>query len=137
VPALRAVLAAVIVLAFAEGAEAQAHTAAFPTWEFSLPLANTGIPIPVMAASDSIRVQAGYQHWRGAGLGAIIGGAIGGLTGALGEAMSRCDDCLTERSVGESALITGLLGAGLGSVAGFLAGLSSPKYVWVPRDAVP
>ncbi len=136
-PSLRAVLATVTALAFAEGAEAQAHTAALPTWEVSLPPAPPGIPTPAAVGHDSIRVHAGYQHWRGAGLGAIIGGALGGLTGAIGEAMSQCDDCLTERSAGESALITGLLGAGLGSVVGFLVGLSSPTYVWVPRDAIP
>jgi hypothetical protein len=28
-------------------------------------------------------------------------------------------------------LIVGLLGTGVGSVLGFLAGLSSPRYVWV------
>jgi hypothetical protein len=51
--------------------------------------------------------------------------------------MSQCDDCARQPSAGESALITGLLGGGVGSVVGFLVGLSSPTYVWVPRDAIP
>jgi hypothetical protein len=85
-------------------------------------------PDPVILP-DSLR-RAGYQHWRGAGIGAAIGGVVGALTGAvLGG--NHCSDC-EPMSSGQAALVVGLLGAGGGGVVGFLAGLSSPKYERVP-----
>lgn len=84
---------------------------------------------------DSVRRVTGYQHWRGAGLGAVIGGAVGALAGVILVPMTdNCSDCGERWSVGHGALVLGLLGAGTGSAAGFLAGLASPKYEWVPSS---
>ena len=80
---------------------------------------------------DSIRRIAGYQHWRGAGLGLGIGAGLGTLLGTI--APLSCDDCQTW-SRGRAMWTVGLVGAGTGAVVGFLAGLVSPKYVWVPGD---
>jgi hypothetical protein len=84
---------------------------------------------------DSVRRRVGYQHWRGAGIGGAVGAAVGAVAGlVLTGITDSCDDCGEQWSPGKGALVMGLLGAGTGGVAGFLAGLSSPKYEWVPRD---
>lgn len=86
---------------------------------------------------DSVRIRTGYQHWRGAGVGLLVGVGVGALAGAvLSPIGARCDDCTSGTSAGQAAVMLGLLGAGTGSVVGFLAGLSSPKYVWVRRSGV-
>jgi hypothetical protein len=92
------------------------------------PRIETELPaLELVTVPDSVRKRARYQHWRG--------GAIGALTGVLGHAVARCDDCGQELSVASTALTTGLVGAGAGGVLGFLAGLSSPKYAWIPTGA--
>ena len=83
---------------------------------------------------DSVRQRIGYQHWRGAKLGLAIGGLVGALGGAVIGSISQCDDCTEQPTAGNGALVVGLLGAGTGGVLGFLAGLASPRYVWVPSD---
>jgi hypothetical protein len=82
---------------------------------------------------DSIRIRTGYQHWRGAGIGLAIGTGVGALTGAFLSSFDWCSDC-EEPSIGEGAVMVGLLGASVGGVVGFLAGLSSPKYITVPNS---
>jgi hypothetical protein len=83
---------------------------------------------------DSIRVVKGYQHWRGAAIGLAIGAGVGALAAAV--VPIDCADC-ARPSRGSLMLDVGLLGAGAGGVVGFLAGLSSPKYVWVsPNEPV-
>jgi hypothetical protein len=82
---------------------------------------------------DSVRQRAGYQHWRGAGIGTVAGGVVGALAGAV-LVNGSCSDCGEQWSRGRGAFVLGLLGAGTGGMAGFLAGLSSPKYEWVPRE---
>jgi hypothetical protein len=95
--------------------------------------------LPTMSAKlatvpDSLRIRVGYQHWRGAGMGLAIGTGIGVVTGALLSTLTTCDDC-REASAGEAAVMLGLLGAGAGGVVGFLAGLSSPKYITIPATS--
>ncbi len=85
---------------------------------------------------DSVRKRSGYQHWRGAALGTAIGGGVGALAGVILGTLGGCYDC-NQPNPAEGALIVGLLGAGTGSVVGFLAGLASPKYVWVPAAGLP
>lgn len=90
------------------------------------------LPSPELTSvPDSVRQRVGYQHWRGAGIGAAIGGAVGALTGAVLAEITQCSDC-EPWSAGHGALVVGLLGVGTGGAVGFLAGLSSPKYEWVP-----
>lgn len=89
----------------------------------------------LVTVPDSVRKRAGYQHWRGAAVGLAIGGAVGALTGAIAGGVSGCDDCSRQPTAGNGALALGLIGAGAGGVLGFLAGLTSPKYVWIPRGA--
>jgi hypothetical protein len=114
---------------------AQNQPARWTTWE--LPAAALPDSITV-SVPDSVRVRSGYQHWRQAALGGAIGGALGALTGAVGAGISSCDDCRRQPSAGSGALYGGLIGAGVGGVIGFLMGLSSPKYTWVPgADAPP
>lgn len=96
------------------------------------PHVEPGLPSDLVVVPDSVRKLTGYQHWRGAGLGLAIGGAVGALTGAIGGAVASCDDCSQQPTAGNGALAFGLIGAGAGGVLGFLAGLASPKYAWIP-----
>jgi hypothetical protein len=83
---------------------------------------------------DSVRVITGYPIWRGATLGLVIGAAAGTVLGAV--APLDCADC-NPPSRGHVVWRAGLLGAGAGGLVGFLAGLTSPRYAWVPRDNSP
>jgi hypothetical protein len=85
---------------------------------------------PLASVPDSIRWKTGYQHWKGAAIGGSLG-ALGGLALAL-LAHGQCDDCPSDTPpIGEVTLV----GAGLGGVFGFLVGLASPRYRWVPVEA--
>jgi hypothetical protein len=106
------------------------------------PFARDSVPLirpspALTTVSDSVRRRVGYQHWRGTGIGLGTGGVVGALTGAILGAVTVCDDCPEQHSPGWGALRVGLLGAGAGGVVGFLVGLSSPKYVWVPQSSLP
>jgi hypothetical protein len=79
-------------------------------------LGSAGVP-------DSVKQRVGYQHWRGGGLGLVIGAAVGVASGAILD--GRCDDCSRQ---GSGALTGGLVGAGVGGLLGFFAGLASPRY---------
>ena len=88
------------------------------------------LPSPeLVGVPDSVRKVTGYQHWRGGAIGLAIGGALGALTGAA--ARDQCSDC-SQTTAGSRALTVGLLGAGASGVLGFLVGLTSPKYTWIP-----
>jgi hypothetical protein len=89
--------------------------------------------LELVGVPDSVRKRTGYQHWRGAAIGLAVGGAVGALTGALRD--EQCSDCGQQPSAGSRALTVGLMGAGAGGGLGFLVGLTSPKYAWIPRDA--
>jgi hypothetical protein len=89
--------------------------------------------LDLVGVPDSVRTRTGYQHWRGGAIGLAIGGALGALTGAIGGGVAQCDDCSRQPTAGNGALTLGFIGAGAGGVLGFLAGLSSPKYAWIPR----
>lgn len=79
---------------------------------------------------DSIRRKTGYQHWTGGAIGLGLG-ALGGLALALA-AHGQCADCTSDTApIGKVTLI----GAGLGGAFGFLVGLASPRYRWVPVEA--
>lgn len=130
-----------LMLGGSSSAGAQEHASLFSRWEASslpgTPTDTLGSPASDyryqgLALPDSIRVVTGYQHWRGAALGLAIGAGVGTLFGAL--APASCDDCTDPWSRGRAMWTVGLLGAGTGGVVGFLAGLSSPKYVWVPTE---
>jgi hypothetical protein len=88
--------------------------------------------LELVSLPDSVRKRAGYQHWRGAVIGLAIGGALGALTGAASG--DNCSDC-AQTTAGSRALTVGLLGAGAGGVLGFLVGLTSPRYAWIPSGA--
>jgi hypothetical protein len=77
---------------------------------------------------DSVRQKVGYHHWKGAVIGGGLG-AVAGLVLALAARRS-CTHC------DPNIAATGLAGAGLGGAFGFLVGLASPKYEWVPSPAV-
>lgn len=125
-------LLAIGVLALSAGhVHAQQYSRLFPSWQSVAPrLKWPAGATPSLA--DSVRARVGYQHWRGAALGGVIGGVVGALTGAILVANAECDDCSDEVSPGEGALVVGALGAGAGGVLGFLAGLATPRYAWVP-----
>lgn len=83
----------------------------------------------LVTVSDSVRKRTGYHHWRGAAIGLAVGGAVGALTGVLiGD--HACSDCDQQPNL---PVALGLMGGGTGGVLGFLAGLASPRYIWVPR----
>jgi hypothetical protein len=95
---------------------------------------DTGPPSPNLASlPDSVRETAGHQHWRGGAIGLAIGGAVGALLGTI--ARAQCDDCGEQPTRASQALTVGLYGAAGGGLLGFLAGLASPKYVWMPKTA--
>ena len=80
-------------------------------------------PIRPSLIPDSTRIRVGYQHWKGAAIGAGAGGLIGTL---LVIAAGRgCSDCNT---TGSDYLRAISLAAGLGGTFGFLVGLASPRY---------
>jgi hypothetical protein len=92
------------------------------------------MPVPAaVTVPDSIRVRVGYEHWRGAGYGAAIGGGTGALLGALVALGPGCSDC-DPPSVAEGVIGGALLGAAAGGAFGFLAGLATPRYRWVPME---
>jgi hypothetical protein len=77
---------------------------------------------------DSVRQKVGYHHWKGAAIGGGLG-AVAGLVLGLAARVS-CSDC------DPSIAATSLTVAGLGGAFGFLVGLASPKYEWVPSPGV-
>ena len=62
---------------------------------------------------------------------------MGVLTGAIAGGISSCDDCSQQPTAAKGALYGGLVGAGAGSIVGFLVGLSSPKYRRIPASEAP
>jgi hypothetical protein len=80
---------------------------------------------------DSVRLRVGYQHWEGAAIGTGVGVVLGGVLALV--AGAGCSDCtITTWDRAQAALVV----TGAGGLLGFLAGLSSPRYVWVqPGDA--
>ncbi|MBA2457511.1 MAG: hypothetical protein H0V43_00990 [Gemmatimonadales bacterium] len=129
----RALMALSVLALRSGGVDAQQHFQRFPSWQ-PVELRSSFSPGETSSAPDSMRVRVGYQHWRGAALGGGIGLVVGALAGAIIVANTECDDCSDEVTPGEGALVVGTLGAGAGVVLGFLAGLASPKYAWVPED---
>lgn len=77
---------------------------------------------------DSVRLRAGYQHWKGAAIGTGVGAVLGGVLALV--AGGGCADCtITTGDRVQAALVV----TGGGALVGFLAGLASPRYVWVQR----
>ena len=103
-------------------ASAQQAAPRWPTDQSALVVSTPGAASP-----DSSRQRVGYQHWKGAAIGGGVG-ALGGLVLALA-AHGQCYDCASDTApIGKVTLI----GAGVGSALGFLVGLASPRYRWVP-----
>jgi hypothetical protein len=95
-------------------------------WRTVVPAGRSDATLP-----DSLRRKVGYQHWKGAAIGAGSGAVLGTLLAfGLG---GRCADCsFTTWDRTQAALLV----TGAGSVFGFLVGLASPKYVWeAPLEA--
>jgi hypothetical protein len=98
-------------------------------------------PVPTAPASrqssggllpDSVRQKVGYQHWKGAAIGAGVGAVLGSALafGLAGE----CADCtVTTWDRAKGALII----TGASSALGFLVGLASPRYAWRPSPGAP
>jgi hypothetical protein len=80
-------------------------------------------PLGAPLLPDSTRRLVGYQHWKGAAIGAGSGALLGTLLVIL--AKGNCSDCNGPAGDG---LRTSLLGGTLGGAFGFLVGLASPKY---------
>jgi hypothetical protein len=96
----------------------------FEQWTAPFPaVAPAGHPTPTVP--DSVRRKIGYQHWKGATIGAGVGAVFGSVF-AFGVA-GRCADCtVTTWDRTQLALVM----TGLSTGFGFLVGLASPKYVW-------
>ena len=73
----------------------------------------SGVPDSMPLTPDSTRRPVGYQHWKGAAIGATSGALLGALLGLRG---------------GSDVVKASLVTAGLGGAFGFLIGLASPKY---------
>jgi len=79
----------------------------------------------LVPVADSVRQRVGYQHWKGAAIGAGAGALLG--TALAFGLMGECDDCtVTTWDRTQSALFF----TGASSLFGFLVGLASPKYAW-------
>ena len=102
----------------------------FSQWAAPLPGITSAGPSGA-TLPDSIRRKVGYQHWKGAAIGAGVGAVVGSLL-AFG-VPGGCSDCtITTGDRAQAALVV----TGASSVFGFLVGLASPKYVWeVPLEA--
>lgn len=116
--------------------EAQEQPARWVSWDPWAAEAMTSEPMTI-TIPDSVRVVSGYQHWRGAAIGAAIIGSASAVFMAVSASGSNCDDCLDELTSAKGALYGGLIGGGVGGVLGFLAGLASPRYTWVPASEAP
>ena len=117
-----ALLAATLSLAVVGSAAAQQQVS-FTRWAAPWPAVTSTGPSEA-ALPDSSRRKVGYQHWKGAAIGAG-GGAVLGTVLAFGLG-GECADCtLTTWDRAQAAFLV----TGAGSVLGFLAGLASPKYV--------
>jgi hypothetical protein len=104
------------------------ETIALARWP-AQPVVSTSPAVPAWAGvPDSVRRKVGYHHWTGA----AIGGGVGGVT-ALVLALAARGSCADCPSGYPNVPAAGLVGAGLGGAFGFLVGLASPKYAWVPR----
>lgn len=102
--------------------------ASFSEWTIPGPPL-TSESLPGAALPDSVRRKVGYQHWKGAAIGAGVGAVLGSAL-AFGLA-SHCSDCtVTTGDRAQAALVV----TGAGGVFGFLVGLASPKYVWESLD---
>jgi hypothetical protein len=116
-----------LVLALWAGAPKSAtaqRQASFSRW--AGPTVGNRSPRPSGALlADSVRQKVGYQHWKGAAIGAGVGAVLGSALafGLAGE----CADCTVttwDRAQGV------LLITGASSAFGFLVGLASPRYAW-------
>jgi hypothetical protein len=78
---------------------------------------------------DSVRLRTGYQHWKGTAIGTGAGAVLGAIFALA--AGTGCSDCTitTADRMGAALVVTGA-----GGLVGFLAGLASPKYIWVQRE---
>jgi hypothetical protein len=108
------------------GSAAAQQQAGFSRWT-APPLAVTARHAPTLTLPDSVRQKVGYQHWKGAAIGAGVGAVLGSVL-AFGLA-GQCDDCTqtTWHRTRGALVITGA-----SSAFGFLVGLASPKYAWRP-----
>ena len=113
-----------------KGATAQRQVS-FSHWAgppLALPLPRPTAVVP----ADSVRQKVGYQHWKGAAIGAGVGAVLGSALafGLAGE----CDDCtVTSWDRAQGALLI----TGASSAFGFLVGLASPRYAWRPSPDAP
>jgi hypothetical protein len=131
---MRYVEAALLILALwagaPKGATAQ-RQASFSRWVGP----TQALPSPLRSAvvpADSVRQRVGYQHWKGAAIGAGVGVVLGSALafGLAGE----CADCtVTTWDRAQGALLI----TGASSAFGFLVGLASPKYAWRPSPNAP
>jgi hypothetical protein len=97
------------------------HAGGFAAHRWSAPAT------PLSSIPDSVRQKIGYQHWKGGAIGASVG-ALAGLGLAI-LAHGQCDDCPASSPPIAQATV---IGAGLGGGFGFLVGLATPRYRWVP-----
>ena len=123
-------LTGIAVLILAPGhADAQERNT-FVSWSAEIPTAHSlWWGDRKVEAADSVRQKVGYSHWKGA----AIGGAAGAVAGLLlGFAVrTACSDCDPDIAKGT------LVSAGVVGAFGFLVGLASPRYRWVPDAAPP
>ena len=104
---------------------------AFVSWSAETPTTPGLSSARVLEPTDSVRQKVGYRHWEGAAIGGGVG-AVAGLLLALA-ARRGCSDCPSDPSVASTTFVS----AGVVGAFGFLVGLASPKYRWVPNTAVP
>lgn len=125
--ALQLTIIAVLSLAPGRADAQESHT--FVSWSAEIPTAHRLWGDREVEAADSVRQKVGYNHWKGA----AIGGAAGAVAGVLLALAVRggCSDCGSDPDVARTALVS----AGVVGAFGFLVGLGSPRYRWVPDTA--
>jgi len=101
-------------------AQGPAASSPLPSWTAKLPESSGLIPA---APRDSLARRVGYQHWKGAAIGASLGAFAGFMLTLIYD--NDCADC----DKPSYPLVKGALGgAAIGGLIGFVAGLASPRY---------
>ncbi len=108
-------------------AQGPAVSSPFASWTAKLPESRGAIPA---APRDSLARRVGYQHWKGAAIGATLGAFAGFMFTLIYD--NSCSDC----DKPSYPLVKGALGgAAIGGIIGFVAGLASPRYAPEPAPA--
>ena len=120
-------LTGIAILTLAPGRADAQERFTFVSWSAEILTADSLWGDREVEAADSVRQKVGYSHWKGAAIGGAAGAVAGLLLGLA--ARTTCSDC--DPDIAKGILVS----AGVVGAFGFLVGLGSPRYRWVPDTA--